>query len=115
MQTDGTIIIRIANRREGGTVKVAQFGFLVASPDALPEPRRVSAVADGTISRLQWEPVGGADLYNIYRNHQLIAMTDGQTFGSEGGLQRGVYTVSAYVRQQGEGMLIPPIRVVSGE
>ncbi|QNK56787.1 hypothetical protein [Paenibacillus sp. PAMC21692] len=54
-------------------------------------------------------------MYNIYRDHQLIAMTDRNVFEGEtsGGLQSGVYTVSAYERQQGEGMISPPIRVES--
>ncbi|MEK0317834.1 hypothetical protein [Cohnella sp. 56] len=107
--SDRPLIVCLSNRRRGGTVKLAQFGFLTLSGDALTMPGAVRAESDGSGTAVSWEPVEGAYTYNVYKDYQLIGMTDENRFtDAAAGDRPGVYSVSAYDRQRGEGIMSFP-------
>lgn len=108
--SDRPLIVTLSNGCRGGSVKVAQFGFLTLSGDALPMPGAVRAEADGSGTVVSWESVEGAYTYNVYKDYQLIGMTDEARFtDTAAGDGPGVYSVSAYDRQRGEGVMSFPI------
>lgn len=130
---DEPVIVRLTNKKPGGKVKLAQFGVMVLSDDALPAPERMQVETDADRTRLVWEPVEGAYFYNVYRDSQLIAMTEKNEFmiavaetgefttatmertgkftiPLPGGHRQSCYRVSAYDPHSGEGRLSAAVR-----
>jgi len=103
---DRRIVLRIANKRKGGTVQLAQIGFLVWAETSLLAPGNVAKEAYGAAEILRWDPVSGAEMYNVYKDHQLIGMTDKTYYVDDhSGSSPSVYGVSAYCSHRGEGLL----------
>jgi len=108
---DGLVTVRLTNKKQGGKVKLTQFGVMVLSGDALPAPKQVQAEAGSGRIGLVWEPVEGAYGYNVYKDNQLIAMTENNEYTDLlPGRRPSCYRVSAYDPHRGEGRLSFEVR-----
>ncbi|GEM_PF-1809928 len=100
------IVLRIANKRKGETVKLAQIGFLALAETSLPTPNNVRVENYGSATIVQWDQTDGAAMYNVYKDHQLIGMTDKTYYvDDDSDSEASVYGVSAYCSHRGEGLL----------
>ncbi|WP_337099838.1 chitobiase/beta-hexosaminidase C-terminal domain-containing protein [Paenibacillus sp. YIM B09110] len=92
-----------------GPVKVSQIGFLALHESPLESPSNVKVEAFGSAARITWDKVEDARIYNVYKDNQLIGMTDTDDFtDSHSSGRPSIYSISGYEPHRGEGAMSVP-------